>query len=203
MISAAVLRVRNGKRRGRAPRRPAGAARQHPIRDSLGLAEESSCDAKQDFEQAERRFQRQTTPQSQGMTAIESLEGAEARRVDAQVDPMAAEPRVVAARQRMRRTEVLAPFDGVVGDRSVSAGDTTRAGKELVRAVDPSSMRFEVLVSADRLHELGICKVASVRINRCPDPTFKDNIEPIDDSASRGRRQAEILAGFAGPSSRA
>ena len=42
--------------------------------------------------------------------------------------------RVVTARQQLERTEVRAPFDGVVSDRKVSAGDTAQIGKELSRS---------------------------------------------------------------------
>jgi multidrug resistance efflux pump len=64
----------------------------------------------------------------------------------------------VQARQQLQRTEVRAPFDGVVSERKVSAGDTAQIGKELVKVIDPTSMRFEGLVSAD--------KVTSVRSDK-------------------------------------
>jgi membrane fusion protein (multidrug efflux system) len=38
---------------------------------------------------------------------------------------------------------VRAPFDGIVSDRKVSAGDTAQVGKELLKVIDPASMRFE------------------------------------------------------------
>jgi multidrug resistance efflux pump len=51
--------------------------------------------------------------------------------------PGAAKARVVLARQQLTRTEVRAPFDGVVSDRKVSAGDTAQIGKELLKVIDP------------------------------------------------------------------
>ena len=44
------------------------------------------------------------------------------------IDAEAAKARVVLARQQLGRTEVRAPFDGVVSERQVSAGDTYDAG---------------------------------------------------------------------------
>ena len=61
---------------------------------------------------------------------------------------------MVTARQQLERTEVRAPFDGIVSDRKVSAGDTAQIGKELVKVIDPTSLRFEGLVSADSIGEV-------------------------------------------------
>jgi len=44
--------------------------------------------------------------------------------------------------------------DGIVSDRKVSAGDTAQIGKELVKVIDPRSLRFEGLVSADSIGEV-------------------------------------------------
>jgi RND family efflux transporter MFP subunit len=126
------------------------------IRDGLGSAEEAQRALSQAFEQAERQVQRLKTLQAQGMTSMQALEDAEVRRNNTQSDLVAAKARVVAARQQLRRTEVRAPFDGVVSDRKVSAGDTAQVGKELVKVIDPRSLRFEGLVSADRMHEVSI-----------------------------------------------
>ena len=50
------------------------------------------------------------------------------------------------ARQQMQRTEVRAPFEGIVSERKVSAGDTAQIGKELLKVIDPTSMRFEAMI---------------------------------------------------------
>ena len=66
-------------------------------------------------------------------------EDAEIRRNTTQSDLAAAKTRVVQATQQLQRTEARAPFDGIVSDRKVSAGDTAQIGKELVKVIDPSS----------------------------------------------------------------
>ena len=129
------------------------------IRDSLASAEAAVRASSQAFEQVERQVQRLKTLQAQGMTSMQALEDAEVRRNNAQSDLVAARSRVAAARQQLRRTEVRAPFEGVVSERKVSAGDTAQVGKELVKVIDPRSMRFEGLVSADRMHELQLGQV--------------------------------------------
>ncbi|HEY1091140.1 MAG TPA: efflux RND transporter periplasmic adaptor subunit, partial [Burkholderiaceae bacterium] len=108
------------------------------IRDSLNSAEEAARAARENFEQADRQYQRQKTLQAQGMISQQALEDAANRRISTQSDKSAAEARLVAARQQMTRTEVRAPFDGVVSERKVSPGDTAQIGKELLKVIDPS-----------------------------------------------------------------
>jgi membrane fusion protein (multidrug efflux system) len=168
------------------------------IRDSLQSAEESVRAISQAFDQAERQVQRLKTLQAQGMTSMQALEDAEVRRNNAQSDLVAARARVVSARQMMHRTEVRAPFDGVVSDRKVSAGDTAAAGKELVKVIDPRSMRFEGLVSADRMHELKVGQRASFRVNGYPHNDFDGTIKRIDAAANATTRQVEVIVSFNG-----
>jgi membrane fusion protein, multidrug efflux system len=168
------------------------------IRDSLTSANESVRALTQAFDQAERQVQRLKTLQAQGMTSLQALEDAEVRRNNAQSDLVAARARVVSARQMLQRTEVRAPFDGVVSGRLVSAGDTAQIGKELVKVIDPASMRLEGLVSADRLHELKIGQRVAFRINGYPQSEFAGTVRRIDAAANATTRQVEVLVAFAG-----
>lgn len=167
------------------------------IRDSLTSAEEAVRASTQSGEQAERQFQRLKTLQAQGMSSMQALEDAEVRRNNAQSDLVAAKARVVAARQQLRRTEVRAPFDGVVSDRKASAGDTAAVGKELVKVIDPRSMRFEGLVSADRMHELKPGQPVSFRVNGYPQGDFKGMVRRVDAAANATTRQVEVIVAFA------
>lgn len=168
------------------------------IRDSLASAEEAARASTQAFDQAERQVQRLKTLQAQGMSSMQALEDAEVRRNNAQSELVAAKARVVSARQQMRRTEVRAPFDGVVSDRKVSAGDTAAIGKELLKVIDPRSMRFEGLVSADRMHTIRAGQDVSFRVNGHPDTTFIGKVKRVDATANPTTRQVEVLVEFAG-----
>lgn len=163
------------------------------IRDSLTSAEEAARASAQSFEQAERQLQRQKTLQAQGMTSMQGLEDAEMRRNNAQSDLVAAKARVVTARQQLQRTEVRAPFDGVVSDRKVSPGDTAQMGKELVKVIDPRSLRFEGLVSADKLSELKVGQGVHFRVNGYGSTQFQGRIKRIDVAANATTRQVEVL----------
>ncbi|WP_425257487.1 efflux RND transporter periplasmic adaptor subunit [Rubrivivax sp. RP6-9] len=169
------------------------------IRDSLASAEEAVRASGQAFEQAERTVQRLKTLQAQGMTSTQALEDAEVRRNNAQSDLVAARSRVVSARQQLQRTGVRAPFDGVVSDRRISVGDTVQVGRELLKVIDPRSMRFEALVSADRMHELKTGQRVAFRVNGFAQTEFTGTLRRIDAAANAATRQVAVLVDFAKP----
>ncbi|MCG3190688.1 MAG: Multidrug resistance protein MdtA [Burkholderiaceae bacterium] len=166
------------------------------IRDSLASADEAVRASAQAFEQAERQVQRLKTLQAQGMTSMQALEDAEVRRNGVQSDLVATRARQASARQTLQRTEVRAPFDGVVSDRKVSAGDTAQVGKELLKVIDPRTMRFEGLVSADRMGELRLGQPVRFRVNGYGATDFMGTLARIDASANATTRQVEVVIVF-------
>lgn len=171
------------------------------LRDSLSSAEEALRAATQAQDQADRTVQRLSTLREQGMTSAQALEDAQVRRNQAQSDVAAARTRVVAARQQLGRTVVRAPFDGVVSERKASAGDTAQVGKELLKVIDPRSMRFEGLVSADRLQDLKLGQPASFRINGFSDRVFTGKVQRIDSAVNATTRQVAVVVVFDDPAS--
>lgn len=169
------------------------------IRDAMSSAEEALRAATQSFEQSERVLARQRTLNQQGMTSMQALEDAEVRRNAAQSELAAAKTRLVTARQQLSRTELRAPFDGVVSERKVSVGDTVQVGREIVKVIDPKSMRFEGQVSADRLGELKLGQAVVFRVNGFGDTEFHGKLSRIDASANATTRQIEVAASFDNP----
>lgn len=197
-VQAVVLQVL--KENGEKVRRGELLARldDSSIRESVSSAEEAARASGQSFEQAERQYQRLKTLQAQGMSSMQAMEDAEIRRNNAQSDQVGAKARVATARQQMQRTEVRAPFDGVVSDRKVSPGDTAQVGKELLKVIDPTSMRFEGLVSADRMAELKVGQPVYFRVNGYAQSDFQGKIRRIAVAANATTRQVEVLVDFAG-----
>jgi membrane fusion protein (multidrug efflux system) len=167
------------------------------IRDSVTSAEEAARAATQSFEQAERSLARLKTLRASGMTSAQALDEAEGRRNNAQSDVSAAKTRAVQARQQLQRTFIRAPFDGLVSDRKVSAGDTAAVGKELLKVIDPTSMRFEGRISADKIALVKVGQPVRFRINGYGNQEFKGSIKRVDPSANDVTRQVEVLVGFA------
>jgi len=166
------------------------------IRDSLNSADEASRAASQVLEQSERMFQRMKTLRASGMTSTQALEDTEIRRNNAQSDLSAAKSRAAQARQQLQRTLVRAPFDGIVSERKVSNGDTAQIGKELIRVIDPTSMRLEGLVSADKIGVVKVGQAVRFRINGYPGQDFLGKVRRVDPAANAVTRQVAVLVDF-------
>ena len=166
------------------------------IRDSLQSAQEASRAAAQALDQTQRTYTRVKTLQAEGMSSQQALDDAEVRRNSAQSDRVAADARTASARQQLTRTEVRAPFDGVVSDRKVSAGDTAAIGKELLKVIDPASMRFEGLVSADRMGDIKVGQAVQFRINGFDKGDFAGKVRHVDASADAVTRQVAVIVDF-------
>jgi membrane fusion protein, multidrug efflux system len=166
------------------------------IRDTLTAAEAAQHAAEHALEQGERQFQRMSTLRQTGVVTIEQLEDAETKRNTEQSDLEAARTRVVTARQQLDRTQVRAPFDGIVSERKVSAGDTAQLGKELLKVIDPHSLRFEGLVSADSIGEVKVGQRVMFRVHGFADHEFLGTITKINPAANATTRQVEVLVSF-------
>jgi membrane fusion protein (multidrug efflux system) len=167
------------------------------IRETLTSAAASARAAEQAFEQAERQYQRMVTLRETNVVSTQQLEDVEIRRNTAQSEREAARTRVVTARQQLERTEVRAPFNGIVSDRKVSAGDTAQVGKELLKVIDPQSLRFEGLVSADNIGSVQAGQRVMFRVHGFADREFIGTIARVNPAANTTTRQVEVLVTFA------
>lgn len=166
------------------------------IRDELTSAEAAARAAARAYEQAERQFQRLTKLRASGVVSAQALEDVEIGRNDAQSRHEAAKTVAVQARQQLQRTQARAPFDGIVSDRKVSAGDTAQIGKELVKVIDPNSMRFEGLVSADTVGQIEAGQRVVFRVHGYADREFVGKVMRVNPAANATTRQLEVLVDF-------
>jgi RND family efflux transporter MFP subunit len=163
------------------------------ISDNLHSAQETERAALQALSQAERQLERLKTLRSSGMASAQQLEDAQISCNNKQSDLSAAKASVAQARQQLQRTEIRAPFNGVISERKVSNGDTAQIGKELIKVIDPSSMRFEGLIAADRVSQVNVGQAVSFHINGYPNQTFHGVIKRINPQVDLITRQVEVL----------
>jgi membrane fusion protein (multidrug efflux system) len=81
----------------------------------------------------------------------------------------------------------------------VSNGDTAQVGKELIKVIDPASMRFEGLVSADKIGVVKVGQPVLFRVNGYPDQNFSGKVKRVDPAANAVTRQVEVLVEFSEP----
>jgi RND family efflux transporter MFP subunit len=167
------------------------------IRDTVASAGEAVRAASQALDQANRQLERMKTLRASGMTSAVGLDEAEVRRNSAQSELSAARSRAATAQQQLSRTVVRAPFDGIVSERKVSAGDTATIGKELVKVIDPNSMRFQGRLSADSISAVKTGQKVNFRVNGYGEQQFAGVIKRIDPAANAVTRQVEVVVEFA------
>jgi membrane fusion protein, multidrug efflux system len=85
-----------------------------------------------------------------------------------------------------------------VSERKVSAGDTAQVGKELLKVIDPTSMRFEALVSAENVGSVNSGQPVHFRVNGYGDQEFLGKVRRVNPAANPTTRQVEVLVDFAG-----
>ncbi|MFZ5844013.1 MAG: efflux RND transporter periplasmic adaptor subunit [Pseudomonadota bacterium] len=168
------------------------------LRENLASAEEAERASQQAFDQAQRQFERLKTLSSTGAVSTQNLEDAEIRRNNAQSDLAAAKARVVQSRQQMEKTEVRAPFAGIISERSVSNGDTAQVGKALLKVIDPSSIRFDGLIAAEQVTQVKVGNPVRFRINGYENQQFDGVIERVSPMANSVTRQVEIAVRIQG-----
>ena len=168
------------------------------LRDVLASADAATRAVSQALDQSLRQFERMKTLRTQGMVSQQAVEDAEVKRNNLQSDLEAAKSRAVQARQQLQRTEARAPFDGVVSERKASPGDTAQIGKELLKVIDPTSMRFEALVSADSVGSIKPGQTVQFRVNGYGNQEFTGKIRRVNPAANPTTRQVELLVDFVG-----
>ena len=88
--------------------------------------------------------------------------------------------------------------DGIVSDRKVSAGDTAQIGKEMLKVIDPNSMRFEALVAAEHVGIVKAGQAVHFRVNGYGDQEFAGKVRRVNPAANPTTRQVEVLVDFVG-----
>ena len=106
------------------------------------------------------------------------------------------------ARARLERTEIRAPFSGVIGIRKVSPGDYITAGQEIVNleAIDPIKVAFqvpEVLLSVVRTGQS-----VMVSVDAFPGEQFAGEVYAIDPRIESSGRSVNLRATVPNPDGR-
>jgi membrane fusion protein, multidrug efflux system len=103
-----------------------------------------------------------------------------------------ANSRLATAEKAYRSTTVTSPFNGIVSERPVSAGDVVQPGTALFTVVDPSSMRLEASVPAEQLASIRIGVPVDFTVSGYPGRQFVGRITRINPTADPTTRQVRI-----------
>lgn len=163
------------------------------VRDQVLSARTAVASARGAYEVAQRESQRAQTLLAAGAIAQRDLETAQRTADAAQAQLAGAQAQLASAEKQLGFTRVSAPFDGIVSERSVNAGDVVAPGAALYTVVEPSSMRFEASVPAERLGDVRVGAPVHFSVSGYPDRGFEGRITRVNPVADPATRQVRIL----------
>lgn len=126
------------------------------VRDAFLSARSGVRSAESALELARRNAERAQRLSEAGAIAERDLESARLTQTNAEGALADARARLASAGEQLEDTRVRAPFDGVVSERQVDAGDVVQVGAALFTIVDPRRLRLEASVPAGQLGRLRV-----------------------------------------------
>lgn len=126
------------------------------VRDAHLSARSAVRSAETSLQLAKRNAERSERLSQAGAVADRDLETARMEVTSAEGSLADARARLSSALEQLEDTRIRAPFDGMVSDRPVDAGDIVQVGASLFTVVNPSRLRLEASVPAEQIGRLRI-----------------------------------------------
>lgn len=121
---------------------------------------------------------KQSVPQSQ-------LDEAVANRGMTKAEIAAGRARVALTRERLKRASLRAPFDGIITERLLQAGEWAESGAAVVRLVDTSSLEVQTWVPVNALKFVNAGSTLTLAGNPSNTIGTVRTIVPVGDNRSR------------------
>ena len=167
--------------------------------DALGLqdaylsAKSAVSSAEANAAVAQRNLQRSQTLLQAGAIAQRDLETAQTQASSAEAALEDAKARLATAQKNFDNTRISAPFDGIVSQKSVSAGDVVQPGAALFTIVDPSTMRLVAAVPSDQLSMLRVGTDVTFTVTGYAGHEFHGKVTRVSPSVDPTTRQVQII----------
>lgn len=163
------------------------------IDDSIYRAEFNQADARLNLSKA--NYDRAVDLENRGAGTQRSLDEASSKLQEDRAN-------LDLARARLDRTEIHAPFSGVIGIRKISPGDYLMAGQEIVNieAINPMKVAFalpEVLLSTVKTGQSVV-----VQVDAFPGENFEGEVYAIDPRIEASGRSVTLRAVVPNPDGR-
>lgn len=163
------------------------------VRDQVLSARTAVASAESSYEVAQREAQRSTTLLAAGAIAERDVESAQRAADAARAQLANARAQLASAEKALDATRVTAPFTGIVSERSVGVGDVVTPGTALYTIVEPSTMRYEASVPAERLGDVRVGAPVRFQVSGYPDRSFEGRITRVNPVADPSTRQVRLL----------
>ncbi len=163
------------------------------LRDQALSAKSGVATAQNAYDIAQRNLQRSEALIKVGAIADRDLESARNAAMAAQTQLDNAKAMFANAQKTLDKTQVRAPFDGVISARNVSGGDYLSPGGAMFSLVNPATMRLEASVPAREMSEVKNGLPVQFEVSGYPDRQFMGHVTRINPTADPTTRQVSIV----------
>jgi membrane fusion protein (multidrug efflux system) len=163
------------------------------IRDQYRSAESGRKAAETAAELAQGDLARDQRLLEAGALAQRQLEAS--RRAALQADAALADARAryATAELNLRRTEIRAPFAGIVATRSARVGDIVQVGTPIATVIDPKSLRLEAQVPVDQVAALKVGTAVLFTVSGYEGRQFHGLVARVSPAVDPTTRQVPIM----------
>lgn len=158
--------------------------------DSLPRAELSQAQAQLSIAQA--NLERNTELVSQNFVSRRVLD-------ESQANLQVAQAQVQLAQARLARTQIVAPFAGVVGIRQVNLGDFVREGTDLVNLEDLSMLMVDFRLPERYQARIQVGQPVDVTLDSLPGQSLTAIVQAVDPQVDANGRSLLVRAAIEGP----
>ena len=109
------------------------------------------------------------------------------------------EAAVALARAKLQKTQIRAPFAGIVGIRNVSVGDYVKEGQELINIEDIGSLKVDFRLPETHLGRLQKGQGVEVASDAVPGQVFRGVLDAIDPQIDAAGRAISLRARLPNP----
>jgi membrane fusion protein (multidrug efflux system) len=151
------------------------------IEANLRAASVTLANLRDEYNRTERLYEA-------GAVSSQSLESLKTRLEAAEAQQEQLQAGLSAAQASSRNAAITAPFDGVVAERYMEAGDLAGPGFPVFRVVNMSTVRVISEISQERLGQIQLDMPARVQVSSYPGVVFEGtviNIAPVLDPMTR------------------
>jgi RND family efflux transporter MFP subunit len=146
---------------------------------ALKEAEASLAVARAGLEALENAFERSKSLLPQKVITEEAFEKIEAECRSARASVARSEVLVEISTERLNKTKIKAPFDGLISARMIETGQTVGAGEDLMTLSDLNPMRVKVYLTEADYADLDPDDPVSISIDAYPGSVLIGNIDRI------------------------
>ena len=164
------------------------------IRDQALSARATVATAQNGYDIAKRELDRAEALLKAGAIAEREMERARNGALAAETQLASARAMYANAKKLQNKTQITAPFAGVISARQANAGDIVSPGTALFTIIDPSTMRLEASIPAQSLSSVRVGMPVEFSVAGYDTHRFTGRVTRINPAADPATRQVRIIA---------